>query len=115
MVRINLEFLKSRVERAANSGYPQKAKWIEFSETMLRLGYTVELREATQSVSKYLTVWNLGRSFCVRYSNHGAHKIPNDSCDFFVGRNSFGVTNTAQAISATIEALGPSPLANLKK
>ena len=97
MVRVNSQFLQIRIDRAKD--YP-KAKWIEFCEEMLSRGYTVELREARESVSKYITVWNLGKSFCVRFSNHGAHKIPNDSCDFFVGRN---------------PGIGPSPLAKRKQ
>lgn len=112
MATIDTSFLESRSRRAESSGY-DKPKWVEFCEAMLLRGYTVELREAASSVSKYLTIWNMGRKFTVRYSNHGATPIPGDPVDFFVGKNPklHRTTNTQQAIEATIAALGESPAA----
>lgn len=103
-MRMTAEYLKRRAENTVSAGY-DKPKWIRFCERMLSEGYAVTLREARESVSKYITVTNGDRKFTVRFSNHGAHKLPNDPCDFFVGWNSFGVTNTEQAIAATLDAL----------
>lgn len=105
-MKVTTDYLVQRTARTVAAGY-DKPKWIVFCERMLAEGYLVELREAQESVSKYITVWNGSTKFCVRFSNHGAHRLPNDPCDFFVGKNSFGTTNTEQAIKATLKALGP--------
>ena len=104
------EYLGCVSTRLARRDYP-KSRWIEFCERMLAEGYTVDLREAHSTVSKYVTVWNLGRKFTARFSNHGATRQDNDPVDFFVGVNSFGTTTTEQAIEAAITKLGKSPFA----
>lgn len=107
-LKITPAYLQNRTDGLAERGYT-KARWIEFCERMLAEGYAVTLYEARQTVSKYLTIRNCGRRFKVRFSNHGGHRQTRDDCDFFVGRNSFGTTNTEQAIAATLASLGPVP------
>lgn len=62
---VGADFLSMRTARATNAGYP-KARWIGFCETMLGLGYSLKMYEVERS--KYITVFNLGRSFKVRFS-----------------------------------------------
>ncbi len=105
-LRITQAYLDGRTDRAELHGY-DKAKWIEFAETMLRCGYEVILYEARNTFSKYLTVWNGSLSYKVRFSNHKPirHREEAGDCDFFVGRTNFNVTTTNQAIIATIAYL----------
>lgn len=103
-MRITSAFLAERAARSMGKGFA-KQKWIEFCETMLAHGFEVHFREV--QVSKYITVCHGGRSFKVRFSNHSAvHRGPEEQCDFFVGKNTFGTTNTAQAIAATLKFFG---------
>lgn len=102
--RMTVEYLKNRAEGLIAAGFP-KSKWIYFCEEMMRLGFTVELYEARQTKSKYLTVrlpddWS--RSFKVRFSDHKPiyHRETAGDCDFFVGKTHTGVRNTHDAVNA---------------
>lgn len=99
--RVTWELLEARHRRASLLGY-SKAKWIEFCETMLRMGFFVTLYEARQTHSKYITVANGGKSFKVRFSNHppARSRFDHSDCDFFVGHTHLFVTNSMQAIEA---------------
>jgi len=109
MPDVSRDFLAERTARAEAFGYP-KAKWVQFCEAMLDQGYTLKMYE--NGASKYILVFNLGLRFKLRFSNHpGRHRGRVESCDFFVGVNEFGTWTTAQAIDATVAALGPSPFA----
>jgi hypothetical protein len=101
------DYLQFRIACAINAGWP-KAKWMEFCEAMLALGFELTLYEAKSTVSKYITVWDRTRSFKVRYSNHKPawHREREMDCDFFVGKCNFGTWNTAQAIAAAKEHFG---------
>ena len=101
---VDIKFLQYRFEVAVNSGYPKKAKWIEFCETLLDEGYTLRLYEARETVSKYITISKSGSplTFKVRFSNHRpihSREVQKD-CDFFVGVTNLTVTNTQQALIA---------------
>jgi hypothetical protein len=100
---VDQSFLDHRYGRIADK-YP-KQKWIVFCEEMLRQGYDVFLYEATQTVSKYITVKKSRRIFKVRFSDHKPikHRESSGDCDFFVGRTNISVTTTDQAIQAVIE------------
>lgn len=97
-------YLKKRENVLKDLGY-HRAKWVFFCEVMLKLGMTVSLYEARQTVSKYITVKKDDKQFTVRFSNHapGYRREQNGDCDFFVGRNNFSITTTGQAILATRE------------
>lgn len=97
------EFLQTRVDRAAEQGFPV-AQWIKFCRAMMKDGHKVFLYEAKKTNSKYVTVARPPIAyFKVRFSDHRPikHREANGDCDFFVGRTHFGVTTTAQAVAAT--------------
>lgn len=96
------EFLSVRANRTIAAGF-EKPKWISFCETLLKLGYTLYLKEAQKTYSKYITVRKEGHPrFKVRFSNHMPIKSMElrDSCDFFVGRTHTGVRTTSDALTA---------------
>ena len=97
-----------RKELAQDGGYPTP-KWIEFSETLLNEGYTVEVYYAQQTVSKYVTVSKGGRDFLVRFSNHppNVRREANADCDFFVGKTNFTWTTTKDALAAVRKHFAP--------
>lgn len=104
---VTFDFLEGRAKGAEAAGY-SKAKWITFCETMLTYGLTVVLYEARQTYSKYVTVKQGKDTYKVRFSNHKpikARELKGD-CDFFVGRTHLGITNTEQAIHATLVHFG---------
>lgn len=101
---LTLDYLKGRAEGLATAGYP-KPKWIYFCEEILCMGFIVELYEARQTKSKYITVRqqnNRSRSFKVRFSDHKPihHREIAGDCDFFVGHTHTGIRNTNDAINA---------------
>jgi hypothetical protein len=87
-------------------GYDEP-KYVQFGRTMLGEGFEVWLHESLSTASKYLYVRFGGREFKVRFSNHkprfGDQRI--GDCDFYVGHSHGRITNTKQAINATIRAL----------
>lgn len=85
-------------------GYP-KAKWIEFSEILLKEDYELYIYEARKTFSKYITVMKDDKKFKVRFSNHKpiAHRELSNDCDFFVGVTNLKVTNTNMALKAVME------------
>lgn len=104
---VTQEFLDDRCRRSSDAGY-EKAKWITFCECMLAQGYDVELYEARETFSKYITCWNGPMSYKVRFSNHRPNKQRElmKDCDYFVGWTHTGVRTTEMAIEATIKYLG---------
>jgi hypothetical protein len=100
---ITKAFLDHREGKHNACGF-KRAKWIHFCHVMLDEGFYLTLYEARETFSKYITVWDRSRSFKVRFSDHRPNKgreIAKD-CDFFVGRTHLHVTNTDQAIEATL-------------
>ena len=98
------DFLEDRARRSVSAGYA-KQKWVIFCEAMLSRGYSMRIYEARKTFSKYITVYNSGRSFKVRFSNHKPirdREVSGD-CDFFVGWTHTGVRTTDQAIAAVDE------------
>lgn len=105
---VTWQMLKALSSRYMGMGY-QKAKWIDFCEELLKRGYRVTLKEAMGMVSKYVTVHGINDDFYrVRFSNHKPNKKREEKgdCDFFVGVTHFGITNTGQAIHATLKHFG---------
>lgn len=82
-----------------------KQKWIVYCEYFLALGYPITMYEALKTVSKYITVYCGNLTFKVRFSDHKPipSKEARADCDFFVGRTNFTVTNTSEAIIATLD------------
>lgn len=102
---VDEHFLKFRV----GDGRYGVSMWILFCREMLKRGYKVRLKEAKNTVSKYITVYGINDDyFLVRFSNHKPIKSreANEDCDFFVGVTNFKVTNTGQAIEATLKHFG---------
>lgn len=94
---LTMEFLATRT--FTKFGDP---KWVMFARYFVSRGYDVELYEARQTHSKYLTVIKGNRTFKVRFSDHKpimAREIAGD-CDYFVGRTNLRTTTTDQAIMA---------------
>jgi len=83
------------------AGYP-KQKWVIFCEVLIAAGFRLNLYEARQTESKYITVTRKGeeRSYKVRFSSHRPNIQKDDPCDFFVGYSSRGITTTEQALAA---------------
>lgn len=107
---VSTTYLSKRV----HPDYP-KAKWIEFCEEMLARGYKIQLYEARETFSKYVTVVQGDKRFRVRFSNHRPHRTRElgGDCDFFVGVTHTGTRNTNDAIRATTAFFGESPEINL--
>jgi hypothetical protein len=102
--QISIEFLNQRAKFQSENGYPV-AKWIQFCKRLIEEGYTIKLREARQTVSKYVYVSHAQKqqkSFLVRFSNHKPIQVreAKQDCDFFVGVTNFGVTTTDDAYRA---------------
>lgn len=100
--RLTLEMINSRSSTKFGD-----AKWMEFARHFIAKGVVVELYEARQTFSKYLTVINGEKRFKVRFSNHkpiASRELAGD-CDYFVGHTNLGITRTDQAIMATEIAL----------
>lgn len=101
------ETLDKEMLRLKATSYPQKRKWMEFAECLLKQGYTLKLKEAVSTVSRYILVFKPGvkQYFKVRFSNHKPNKhremgrVFND-CDFFVGVTHKGYTTTTDALLA---------------
>lgn len=96
------EILNQKWKMFQGMGYP-KAKWIVFSEILLDEGFTLQIYEAKETASKYITVSkNNMNGFKVRFSNHKPieYRERNGDCDFFVGVTNLGVTNTEMALNA---------------
>jgi len=96
--------LKKKWKMFEGMGYP-KAKWIEFSEILLKEGYKLHIYEARRTFSKYITVTKGDKKFKVRFSNHKPikHRELSGDCDFFVGVTNLGVSNTQMALNAVRE------------
>lgn len=96
--KLTLEFLDSRVTDKFGP-----AKWMQFARYFINEGYEVELYEARQTFSKYLTVIRGEHRFKVRFSNHKPilEREINGDCDYFVGRTNLRVSTTDTAIAAT--------------
>lgn len=97
---LTLEFLDQR-ERSFDKY--ERPKWMYFARHFLEKGWQVELYEARQTFSKYLTVIYNNRRYKVRFSNHKPilEREINGDCDYFVGRTNLRTTNTDSAIMAT--------------
>ena len=98
------EYLDRRTKQLLRHGYG-KTKWIEFSETLLKAGFTVTLYEAKNTYSKYLTIIREEKRFKVRFSNHKPNKTKEElnDCDFFVGVCNLKTTTTNDALWAVKE------------
>lgn len=108
--KLNFDYLRNRAEGLVAAGFP-KSKWIYFCEEMLRLGFHLELYEARQTKSKYITVRQEGdwsRSYKVRFSDHKPihYSEMAGDCDFFVGVTHTGTRNTHDAINAVCNFFG---------
>lgn len=69
---VTAEFLSKRV----GSGKYGRSVWIRYCDYMLAQGYHVELYEAQETVSKYITVHAGGDlSFKVRFSDHPPSRL----------------------------------------
>lgn len=115
---LNFDYLRNRAEGLIAAGFP-KSKWIYFCEEMLRLGFRLELYEARQTKSKYITVRREGdwsKSFKVRFSDHKPiyHREMAGDCDFFVGMTHTGRRNTHDAINATCNFFGVQRVSGLE-
>jgi len=102
--RISRQYLERRVAAYEAKGYEQP-KWISFCYFFLAAGFDVFVYEARQTVSKYITVKKGLKQYKVRFSNHKPiyHREVAQDCDFFVGKTNLGVTNTSNAIKATLQ------------
>src|SRR5690606_17959069 len=67
--KINKEFLNRRIQWSENLGYG-KQKWVYFCEVLIERRFQLELYEARQTVSKYITIRKNNKTFKVRFSNH---------------------------------------------
>ena len=94
------ELLQARI----GSGIMGISKWIRFCQFFMERGFEVRLYEATNSVSKYVTLTRKGSSFKVRFSNHMPieRREANRDCDFFVGVTHYGITRARDAAIAAI-------------
>lgn len=101
---VTAEFLYERAQRSIRAGYSIQ-KWVWFCGVMLEKGFSVTLYEAKFTKSKYVTVSDGKRNFKIRFSDH--KPIPDrerkKDCDFFVGVTNKTVTNSEQALKATLE------------
>lgn len=104
------KFLEMRAKLCMEKGYP-KQKWIWFCEELLERGFEVNLYEAKNTFSKYLTVQRPGaneKTYRIRFSNHA----PNENkermadCDFFVGHTNFTITTALDALRSTLSFFG---------
>lgn len=97
------EFLRQRV----GSGIVGVSKWIQFCRFMLKRGYKVTLYEAQQTVSKYVTVHHLDKTYTVRFSNHKPNKYRelNGDCDMFVGITHTGARTVNDAIRVCLRRM----------
>lgn len=106
---IDQKYIDDRAAFYARAGY-SKAKWMIFCEQMLKRNYHLSMYEMKRTVSKYITVTHpfTEKKFTVRFSDHKpiAWTEAKGTCDFFVGVTHQNITNTQQAVQATIEALG---------
>lgn len=91
------------------NNYPTKyptPKYIQFIQKALLEGFRVDLYMPEHGASKYVNVYKgkkiFRNHFKVRFSNH--LPIPEleakSSCDFFVGKTNFQITNTEMAWNA---------------
>lgn len=106
-MRVTRKFLKKR----RGLGIHPAPKWVGFCETMMDMGFGVDLYQAKSTVSKYITVRHHQKTFKVRFSNHKASPFKEKigDCDFFVGHTHLhGINTTAQAIAATLKHFGMS-------
>jgi hypothetical protein len=105
---LTLEYLDARITQKFGP-----AKWMQFARHFIETGFDVELYEARQTVSKYLTVISKdGRKYKVRFSNHAPilEREINGDCDYFVGRTNLRVTTTDMAIINTELFFARSPI-----
>lgn len=102
MRKITNKYLTFEILEQKTSEKYGKAKWIIFSEELLKKGFKVSLYEARRTFSKYLTVEKDGLQYKVRFSNHkpAKEREKNNDCDFFVGVSNFKVTTTEDALDA---------------
>lgn len=80
------EFLKKRV----GNGQYGVSIWIKFCRYFLERGFYVELYEAKETVSKYITVHgNFDITFKLRFSNHppSRHRMVDSDVNYWFGRN----------------------------
>lgn len=100
--KVTKEMLDARTKYAIAGDFG-KPKYIEFCEYFLEKVFLLEIYEARETVSKYITVIGQGnKRFKVRFSNHApayARELAGD-CNFFVGRTHLGITNYRQAIES---------------
>lgn len=106
-LKVTAVFLHDRAMRSVRAGYSIQ-RWVWFCGEMLQRGFDVLLYEAKHTNSKYVTVVRGERKFKVRFSDH--KPIParekNKDCDFFVGKTNVAVTNSSQALEATLRFFG---------
>jgi len=100
-------FIRKQKKKSEALGY-NPAKWVLFSEFMLRMGFMVSVYDAKRTVSKYVRVHQGKKHFQVRFSNHMPNKDRElrGDCDFFVGVTHTGITRTIDAVKATLEYFG---------
>jgi hypothetical protein len=80
-------------------GYPVP-KWIQFSEAMLDMGFSVDMQESKSTVSKYLYLKKGDKKFKIRFSNHkpNYNKELGGDCNYYVGVGHTGMITTEQLI-----------------
>lgn len=76
-----------------------------FSRFFLNANYGVVVYESKSTVSKYVYISDGTKVYKVRFSNHAANPNQEENCDsdFYVGYGNKGITNTQQAIHATLD------------
>ena len=104
--RMTLKKIDQRIKNYPPE-YPTP-KYMLFIKQALEAGLKVTLHEALTTRSKYVYVYNKGKCFKVRFSNHAPalYKELVKDCDFFVGVSNSGVTTTGQAWKAALQFLG---------
>ncbi len=103
-LKVTAQFLYERGQRSVRAGY-EIQRWVWFCGEMLTRGFEVLLYEAKHTNSKYVTVIKGDRRFKVRFSDHKPIPFRESSgdCDFFVGHTNKRITNSSQALEATLK------------
>lgn len=98
------------LRRRCGDGRYGISQWIKFCYIMLNEGFGVNLYEARETYSKYITVidYRGNQSFKVRFSNHKPIKARelNNDCDYFVGVTHTGVRDIHGAIHELLQSFG---------
>jgi len=91
-IDVTYEYLREVEEKTNNSGFPTQ-KWVLFCRVCLDRRWTVRIRPAETTRSKYILVISKGKRRKVRFSDHrpNREREENGDCDILVGaKNSEG-------------------------